>query len=134
MASAVDILSRLATLAASALGTGITVTSEFSGKRQPLPLERIYVSFGVENTKLVSTSQKAVAGELTVEALICAPKSYSGLTMIDVMEKMMASFLEADGSGYTLKGISSTPVRHSTTFGMLMMSVHITVDFSASKA
>ena len=100
MATAKSVLEAITIAISNQLGENAEVAIEFTGRKMELPISKIMVATGIRNAAV--SYQEGLEGvsqikrNLTVEALICAPKSSKGVTLADTVDGILSAVL---GSG-----------------------------------
>lgn len=131
MSTARNILNSLTSAIEESLKGKATVGLEFTGRKMELPIKTVHVATGIRNASVSYTydseGNKNMVRNLTVEALICAPKTAKGVTLADIVDGILTASL-SDGSP-TLQKFYTSRANYSTTLGAIIQSVFITVEF-----
>jgi hypothetical protein len=131
MSTAKNILNSLTSAISKTLGSKADVDIEFTGRRMELPIKTVQVATGIRNASVSYTydseGNKNTVRNLTIEALICAPKTEKGVTLADIVDGILTASL-SDGSP-TLQKFYTSRANYSTTLGAIIQSVFITVEF-----
>ena len=131
MATAKSVLDLLTLAIADELGEKAEVAIEFTGKKMELPIKKIMVATGIRNLNLYyeqdSEGNKTEARKLTVEALICAPKTEKGASIADTVDGILTAVMTSDS--LSLIKFYTGKASYSTNLGAILQPIYIMVEF-----
>lgn len=133
MATAYQTLNTVTGLIRTAVGADADVSIEFSGTRQTLPVRRNCVSTGVHETSVTYGKDKdgnqTVTRTVTVEAIICSPKTAGASQMTLLFDRILSGLITANGRTVTLCDVSSNKISYSSSLGALILPMYVKVTF-----
>jgi hypothetical protein len=131
MISAKDVLNTLTAAISTALGSTATVGVEFTGRKMELPVKNLHIATGIRNLSVSysidAEGNRRQSRALTVEALICAPKTAKGTAIAEVVDGILTAALSETTP--PLVKFYTSRASYSTTLGAIIQSVFITVEF-----